>query len=82
MQDTLETSLFARHLFPTDDGPEYRQPIPLASIDLARIMPTFGPHFSGYTTYGLFVAVPQYSVETVVKITQQVVNMLNTHRKP
>ena len=29
VQDTLETSLFAPHLFPTDDGPAHKHPTPL-----------------------------------------------------
>ena len=36
VQDTLETSLFAPHLFPTDDGPAHRYPIPLGCECLIR----------------------------------------------
>ena len=31
IQDTLETSLCANHLFPTDDCPAHRYPMPLES---------------------------------------------------
>ena len=38
MQDTLETSLCAHHLLPTDDGPAHGYPIPLAGKYLQLVI--------------------------------------------
>jgi len=43
LQDTLETSLFAPHLFQTDDGPATSHPTPLPEASFCRFGESIQP---------------------------------------